>query len=402
MLVRYIALLLCVMHFMIHPVLSDDETAPEFQAGASSLKQAILTAGDNRDEIEAALLRVPEDQKSGMAWLIAHMPDRDLRSLSADYLLENCALAHEALSKAPWKDNIPQDLFLDSVLPFASVSEPRDRWRKDFYEKFMPLVAEAKTPSEAAAILNREIYPLIKVKYSANCRRADQSPYESIEQGIASCTGLSVLLIDACRAVGIPARFVGIPMWLDESGNHSWVEIWDDGWHFTGAAEPTGDELNKGWFTDRAAATNRDNPQNAIYAVTWRRTPVKFPMYWQPDDHSIYAVDITDRYTAKSQPIPADMAKVRISVIDENTGTRCIARVSVIDETGRVIFTGTSKDERFDTNDHLWTIVPLAKPLKLAAHYNDRSQIVSFSAEDQEQLITIKFSVSSGDKHDNP
>ena len=63
---------------------------------------------------------------------------------------------------------------------------------------------------------------------------------ESMETGLASCTGLSILLIDACRSVGVPARFVGTPLWADGSGNHSWVEIWDGGWHFVGAAEPAG------------------------------------------------------------------------------------------------------------------------------------------------------------------
>ncbi|MEE9394119.1 MAG: hypothetical protein V3W41_16595 [Planctomycetota bacterium] len=38
--------------------------------------------------------------------------------------------------------------------------------------------------------------------------------------GTASCIGLSIMLIDAC-AVGVPARFVGTPLWSDGSGNHS-------------------------------------------------------------------------------------------------------------------------------------------------------------------------------------
>ena len=41
-------------------------------------------------------------------------------------------------------------------------------------------------------------------------------------------------------------------MWHNFSGNHSFVEIWDDGWHFTGAAEPTENRLNEVWFSDLA------------------------------------------------------------------------------------------------------------------------------------------------------
>ena len=64
----------------------------------------------------------------------------------------------------------------------------------------------------------------LSVKYSTARKRANQSPKESIEQGLASCTGLSILLADACRSVGVPARLAGIPSWKNKNGNHTWVE----------------------------------------------------------------------------------------------------------------------------------------------------------------------------------
>src|SRR5262249_41900383 len=144
-------------------------------------------------------------------------------------------------------------------------------------------------------ILNQKIFPLLKVRYSTERRRAVQSPKESIESGLASCSGLSILLIDACRAVGVPARFVGIPMWPDTSGNHSWVEIWDDGWHFTGAAEPSGDRLDEGWFAGRAATAQRDVPEHAIYAVSFGQAPLRLPTSWIGG--AMYGINVTDRYT---------------------------------------------------------------------------------------------------------
>ncbi len=164
-----------------------------------------------------------------MQFLVTHMPDHDLKSLSAEFLLENVRFAYQAWNDSPWKDQLPPGIFLNNVLPYANINERRDRWRRDFYERFKPLVQHARTPAEAAAILNQQIFSLLKVRYSTERRKADQSPYESIKTGLASCTGLSVLLIDACRAVGVPARFAGTPLWTNKSGNHSWVEIWDTG-----------------------------------------------------------------------------------------------------------------------------------------------------------------------------
>lgn len=268
-------------------------------AADPALDGALARAGANRAALESALARVPAEQASSLRFLIANMPERDLRTLDADFLLEHVSGAHSALAGAPWREAVPEEVFLDAILPYATVDERRDRWRADFRARFAPLVAGAKSAGEAAALLNREIFPLLGVKYSTGRPKANQSPYESIEAGLASCTGLAILLIDACRSVGVPARFVGTPLWSDGSGNHSWVEIWDGGrWRFTGAAEPTGAELDRGWFTDRALRATRDDPRHAIYAVVWRRTELPFPMVWNPEDRSVAAVDVTDRYTA--------------------------------------------------------------------------------------------------------
>jgi hypothetical protein len=225
--------------------------ARESRSDDAALQQALGEAGTNRLQLEEALEKVPANEKAGMRYLIENMPTRDLKTLSAEFLLENSRLAWQALQERPWAKEIPKDVIHDALLPYASVSETRDRWRARFHEQFSPLIKDCKTPTEAAAILNQQVFPLVNVKYSTQRRRADQSPLESIETGLASCTGLSILLIDACRSVGIPARLVGTPLWSDNSGNHTWVEIWDKGWHFTGACEPTGNKLNEGWFIDR-------------------------------------------------------------------------------------------------------------------------------------------------------
>ncbi|MCM2370989.1 transglutaminase domain-containing protein [Aporhodopirellula aestuarii] len=264
---------------------------------STDIEARLKIAGDNRAEIEQAYASVPADQRAGMEFLIANMPDSDLQSLSAKFLLENTALAYQSRTSDPWASDIPLEVFFNDVLPYASINERRDNWRADFRNRFLPLVSEAKTTSEVATILNQKIFGILGVRYSTKRAKADQSPYESIEGTTASCTGLSVLLIDACRAVGVPARFVGTPLWTDGSGNHSWVEIWDDGWHFTGAAEPTGVRLNDGWFLKRASAAT-DDPKHAIYATSFRKTSLSFPCVWNRTIKSIPAVNVTHRYSS--------------------------------------------------------------------------------------------------------
>ena len=170
------------------------------------LDSALARAGDNRPELERALEQVPQSQREGMEFLIRYMPERDLSTLKADFLLTNVKLAYQAWIDSSWHEQVPKAIFLNNILPYASITETREDWRSDFYDRFRSLVKDAKTPSEAAAILNNNVFNQLKVRYSTQRKRPDQSPSESIEQGVASCSGLSVVLIDACRAVGIPVK----------------------------------------------------------------------------------------------------------------------------------------------------------------------------------------------------
>ncbi len=321
------------------------------------ITSALKRAGGNREQIQTALDKAPATQKAGMEFLVAHMPDKDLQSLSAKYLLTNLTLAYQAWDESPWKNEVPESLFFNNVLPYANINEQRDTWRTDFYEKCKPLIAGAKTPSEAAVLLNQKLFKQLNVKYSTKRNRADQGPSESIRTGLASCTGLSILLIDACRAVGIPARFVGTPLWTNKSGNHSWVEIWDNGWHFTGACEPTGNELDNGWFKGRAATAQTDHPLHAIYAVSYKKTPAAFPMVWAPSNKTVSAVNVTDRYASNKRPVPEGHVEVQLRVTDAK-GERLSVPITLMNSNGETVFSGTTKDERFDSNDHLTTALP--------------------------------------------
>jgi hypothetical protein len=95
------------------------------------LAGALTRAGDNRPQIERALAEVPPAQRPSLAFLVEHMPEPDLRALTAGFLLTNVALAHAALEAAPWRAQLPADVFRDFVLPYAQIDETREAWRAD-------------------------------------------------------------------------------------------------------------------------------------------------------------------------------------------------------------------------------------------------------------------------------
>ena len=351
------------------------------------ISEALQEAEDNRNEIAQAWMKLEHNRRPGLKFLIENMSDADLVSLKSDYLLEHVNLAYEAWQNAPWREAIPEDVFLNGILPYVNVNESRDAWRASFREKFLPVVSDCRSASQAAAKLNQQIFGILDVRYSTDRKRADQGPFESIETHKASCTGLSILLIDACRSVGVPTRFVGTPLWSDGSGNHSWVEIWDEGdWHFTGACEPAGDKLDEGWFIGRASSAKVDDPIHSIYAVSFRRTPIHFPLVWDRFNHSVYAINVTSRYVANHAAIPEGKIQVRFRLQDQGTGKRVRKQFEIVDDMGQQLFEGLSRDDSFDTNDHVEIVVD--KEQKLSVRVEGQEPVV-VQAMTQQQLVTI-------------
>lgn len=352
----------------------------------SELDDTVSRAGDHAGQLVLALEKVPFDQRDGLAFLIRHMPDRDLKNLSREFLLENVAYAYRARNETPWGKKIPIELFFNDVLPYVNVNETRDPWRKDFYEKFMPVVKDCETPGEAAQRLNEKMFKMVGVKYSTRRNRADQGPLESIDTGLASCTGLSILLSDACRAVGVPARVAGIPNWVNKRGNHTWVEVWDGKWHFTGAAEPSSNGLNHTWFRKDASLAKVDDPRHSIYASSFKPTGLSFPMVWARQNKEIAAVNVTRRYqiTADGNREPTTRLLVRVFDVD---GQRTAAEVHVNGDGIKLDAQGTSRNEDFDTNDILAFELPRHGKFKVAVADGDGQQNQEIDSADQEQLL---------------
>ena len=336
-----------------------DDSSSQIRWWSDAADQALHQSGTNRAALVRVLNETPVAQHAPMQFLVENMPERDLETLPADLLRENTDLAMTAFASAPWHDQIPSEIFLNNVLPYCCANETRDHWRQTLHDLSAPLIAGCATTGEAAQSINAKLYPLVKVKYSTKRKKADQSALETMGSGLASCTGLSILLIDACRSVGIPARLVGTPMWVDNRGNHTWVEVWDNGWHFIGAAEPDPKGLDHAWFEHDASQALKNSPNHAIYAASFHKTGVAFPLDWAPDIHWVSAENVTDRYTPAAPSAEGDKVRLMVEVLDHLAGQRVVAKISVTEITNsNVHFEGMSRGETSDKND----LVPFEVP----------------------------------------
>ena len=386
---NYLALLLPLFFFCMSGISQTTKANATEKWWSDATELSLSKSGDNRIELLNALRQVPVGQREGMQFLVENMPLQDLQSIKTVFLLDNLAMTYTVMQEVPWAKRVPVDIFLNDVLPYASLNESRDDWRKRLYEICQPLIQHCKTPGEAAMVLNQQIFKLLKVKYSTKRRVPNQGPFETMATGVATCTGLSILLVDACRAIGVPARIVGTPLWSNNSGNHTWVEIWDGSWLFTGAAEQNPNGFNRGWFVDNASKAIKDNQSHAIYATSFKKTNLNFPLSWAKDVDQVSAINVTDSYTQNAKPVKISGLSLMVDVYDKPLGERVSAKVIIADAANmHVKFNGISKGDTADMNDHLYFQLPKQKTYILEVEYKNQkyNQYYSSGIADEDKL----------------
>ena len=322
-------------------------------------------------ELQRAIELAPAEQKTAMRKLIAGMPERDQQALKADYLLRNTALAFEAKAKAPWGEQIPDDIFVNYLLPYSAIGEDVDDCRADFRARFLPVIDGIRKPGEAAHKINTLLWKMLDVVYSPKREKPDQSPYHSMRIKMASCTGLSILLIDACRSVGIPARFVGC-LWSHKPGNHSWVEVWQEGaWYHLGAFDGAG--LNDAWFNNDVIYNKPNDLRYAIFAYAWLPAESSTMKSMTSDRNTPRPViDVTQRY----QDLFKKEQDCRIHVVVRDaSGKRRVRNVWLIHGDKRV--SGKTYDDSQDLNSHFSFVAPEGTVARIDASRDDGSLIDS-------------------------
>ena len=245
--------------------------------------EAVIASSSRPEALRSLMEETTEGLSDEMEYIIINMPEADRDTMSLALLTENVRMAHQVRKQYPWTQALPEEVYLTDVLPYYVVDEVRDAWREELYELFAPAVDTCSTLEEAIRAVNSNIPALTGVHYNTLREKTNQSPRESMRQGMASCTGLSILLVDAYRAVGIPARFVGTASWHDSRGNHSWTEVWLDGqWRVTEYYFPS--QLDHLWFMADASKANPADRRYAIYATRFGKAPDWFPMVWCGED----------------------------------------------------------------------------------------------------------------------
>ena len=386
----------------------EKEAAESYNPDSDEALQAVIEASERGEELRKLVAETPAEEQRDMAYLIVNMPEHDREGMDLELLKENVAYANIARNKYAWAKELPEEVYLCDVLPYAVVDEVRDSWRKDMYEMFAPAVDTCETMYDAICAVNANIPALTGVHYNTKREKTNQSPSESIRQGMASCTGLSILLVDAYRAVGIPARFAGTASWHDNRGNHSWTEVWLDGeWRVTEYYFPS--QLDHLWFMADAAKANGEDRNYAIYATRFAGGNDWFPMVWADEGEDAAVEDLPKWVGAENVTQHyIDLAYDQYTRHLE-AGTHTFLRIAGYKEQGKTqhsedrvamgvdIFRGTEQmgggltaGELRDMNDFFSVLLPKNTEYELR-YYNEAGELQTQAVAlgEEEMLVSI-------------
>ena len=108
-----------------------DTLKPFASVTSEQLLAALKLAGPRGNDWLKRLQSVKNEHREGITFLLANMPHAtSIRSIRSMYWRTSRWLTR--LAGHAWSSTIPEEVFLDAVLPYANLNENRDHWRPDF------------------------------------------------------------------------------------------------------------------------------------------------------------------------------------------------------------------------------------------------------------------------------
>lgn len=226
---------------MIFTEVTKNKIEGRFKALANDLKYM--------KTIEERLKNCEESVALGMKYLYTTMPYSDIGNYDFETILDFATHGVFLWTRGQFKENLPEDIFLNYVLHHRVNEEEISPCRSFFYHQLKDRI---RGLSMKEAILEVNYWCCEEATYQTTDDRT-MAAIDVYKRAYGRCGEESTYAVNALRSIGIPARQVYAPKWSHCDDNHAWVEVYCEGqWYFLGACEPE-EILNKGWFTSAAS-----------------------------------------------------------------------------------------------------------------------------------------------------
>ncbi|OQC07170.1 MAG: Transglutaminase-like superfamily protein [Candidatus Cloacimonetes bacterium ADurb.Bin089] len=176
-----------------------------------------------------------------MNYLLAYESNSNLAASNPEDVKSNylaiCALLNNKGLK------YPVDFFLSYIAKQTVSDEPLTAYREQLLKDGLQNIINI-TNSDLDMFRSITLWCVSRIQFQQTSGR-DQSPLDIVQKSlIGRCEEMQILLVSACRTIGLPARPAYTPWWPHTDNNHAWTEIYLDGnWHYTG-------DMDMAWFPD--------------------------------------------------------------------------------------------------------------------------------------------------------
>ncbi|WP_458122233.1 transglutaminase-like domain-containing protein [Paenibacillus sp. Z6-24] len=237
-----------------------------------------------------------DEEQLLLQFIYAYMPLHDLADYDGAFFLRHVRQALHVRREMPWGASIPDEIFVNFVLPYRVNNENMDDSRQVIYTE---LADRVRLLPMVQAILETNYWCHERATYTGTDIRT-VSPLTIMRTALGRCGEQSTLAVTALRSIGIPARQCYTPRWAHCDSNHAWVEAWADGqWHYLGACEPE-PVLDEGWFrlpARRAMLVNTrvpadyNGPEEVCSSHPWYTEINMLDRYAPVQPVTVYTVD---------------------------------------------------------------------------------------------------------------
>lgn len=173
----------------------------------------------------------------------------DLKTLSADFLLQNISDFQHVSNLRSWNKNFERKELYETLLPYRIGDEPVTEWR-DAYRKALdsisPEIDKATTSVEAARYISKAVG---EIRYNIQLNIPHRSALALLDSPVGYCREECDRTLHAMRAFGIPGAIDAILVSPDNGTSHQWTVVLDNVDHIfrmfdNGKYPPTRDSLH--------------------------------------------------------------------------------------------------------------------------------------------------------------
>lgn len=155
----------------------------------------------------------------------------DVKTLHADYIIDNIDRAYDQYKKRLWNADLAFEDFCEYILPYRICDEPLTSWRAAYEKKFaqrLDSLYHGDDVLEACRIVKKLVDDDLPNKYNAEISTPHRSALALLNNHVGQCRDDCDRYIYAMRACGIPVTADMTIVSPEHDGGHEWMTVRDN------------------------------------------------------------------------------------------------------------------------------------------------------------------------------